>query len=236
MKKAANRKFKYFSLLLCLLLLMACKKESKEYTTVNFHLYNPVTLEAYSGVHVYIVRSKEPKSIILFNNKSKKEVIWEGITDVNGKASHSFKAFNNLDYTYYETVDENVFNNKYVYSRPFFGDLVKNTVNDGTYKIVNYTNYSFWIKNINCLNSGDKFRWRDKNLLLLSDSWGPWSPWTPDNYHYGCYEFLYTGLINTPQEIKLIEMEVTRNGVVSIIRDTVYLTGQNGIDTLKLFY
>ena len=76
MKKSAHIKLEYISLLICLLFLMACKKESKEYTTVNFHLYNPVTLEAYSGVQVYIVRSKEGKSIKLFDDKSKKEVIW----------------------------------------------------------------------------------------------------------------------------------------------------------------
>lgn len=210
---------------------MGCKKH-KNLTTVNFHLYNPVTNEPYAGVKVKVLQDKQTGGGL--NIGATTETIWEGVTDANGKASHSFKAKNGANFFYWQYVDQNFTQNpNYEFLiLPEFLPLEKNEVNEVVYKTVKKVNFVTWIKNTNCFNQNDKFRY--KRTSIVDDFF--WSYWTPsNNYFEGCFELMSNTHTHT-QDIWDIEMEVTKNGVTSIVRDTFYLTGQNGTDTLKLFY
>jgi len=222
-------------------MLFSCKKQNKEDTIVNFHLYNPVTNEGFSNVTVKIIEQKDVTPPLKLENKYEKKVIWEGVTDVNGKASYSFKTFKSDKYTYWQSVDVSFMNDKKIITQPDYGPISKNTSNTIMFKVVHDNiNYIWWIKNTNCFDNNDKFRWRKRSIMNIFDSvWRPWSPLIgspsyPDGYYEGCFE--YTLLHTYSQDIWDIEMEVTKNGITTIVRDTFYLTGQNGTDTLKLFY
>ena len=70
-----------------LLLLFACRRESKQETVARWEIVNPVTNAPYVGVAVKLVlrdyRGNSPKS----------EVIWEGKTNDNGIAEYKFNAY-----------------------------------------------------------------------------------------------------------------------------------------------
>lgn len=234
---------KFIKLLFVSILLFSCKKQYKEDTIVNFHLYNPVTNEAYSGVKVAIYELKDvtPSLAILPTSEYENNKIWEGVTDADGKASHTFSTLKKDKYTYWHYVDESFTEGKKKIEQPEYGPLVKNTNNKITYKVViDNLSYVRWVKNINCFDNDDKCRWRRKSIIDIYDSdWKPWSPLVgspsyPQGFYEGCFE--YTNTHTHTQDIWDIEMEVIRNGITTIVRDTFYLTGQNGTDTLKIFY
>ena len=225
--------------------LFSCKKENKEDTVVHFHLYNPVTNEAYSGVKVAVYELKDvtPTLSILSDSKYDSNKIWEGVTDIYGKASHSFKTYKKDKYTYWHSVDESFIAGKKKVEQPEYGPLSKNTINKTTYKVVHDNiNYIRWVKNMNCFDNNDKCRWRRKSIVDIYDSnWRPWSPLVgspsyPQGFYEGCFEHIYASTYTHKQDIWEIEMEVTKNGITTVTRDTFYLTGQNGTDTLKIFY
>ena len=220
-----------------LLFSFGCKKKSKELTTVNFHLYNPVTNEAFSGIKVSVLQEKNTSSG--FNSSSDIEVIWEGVTDAYGKAAYTFKAYNSTKYAYWQTVEQSFYFNSSLHKvfQPEFLPLNKNEENEIVYKVVKNANMVTWLKNLNCFDQNDQMRWRRKSIVDIFDDWSVWTPFSTSNniYFEGCYE-----LISNPhtykQDIWDVEMEVTKNGITSLVRDTFYITGQNGTDTLKLFY
>lgn len=222
----------------CLIISLGCKKH-KNLTTVNFHLYNPVTNEPYAGVKVKVLQDKQTGGGL--NIGATTETIWEGVTDANGKASHSFKAKNGANFFYWQYVDQNFTQNpNYEFLiLPEFLPLNKNEVNEVVYKTVKKVNFVTWIKNVDCFDQNDKMRYRRKDIADIFDNWTYWipivgAPSYPNGFYEGCFEHTHT--YAHTQKIWDIEMEVTKNGVTSIVRDTFYITGQNGTDTLKLFY
>ena len=236
MKKNIGIRLLFISLLFFCL---GCKKKSKELTTVNFHLYNPVTNEAYAGVKVWVLQEKNTGSG--FNTGSETEVVWEGVTDAYGKASYSFKAYNSTKYYYWQDAENSFVQDPalHLLQQPEFLPLNKNEENEVIYKVVKKLNYVRWVKNIVCYDGNDKFRWRRKSLVDIFDDWSQWvpligSPSYPDGYYQGCFENIYTH--TDTQDIWDVEMEVIKNGVTTLVRDTFYITGQYGTDTLKLFY
>lgn len=229
-------------LLFVSLLLVACKKEYKEDTTVHFHLYNPVTNEAYSNVTVKIIEQKDVSSKLQLSSEYETQVIWEGKTDANGKASYSFKGYKSDKYTYWHSVDESFMAGKKIIARPDYGSLKMLSNTTLSYKVVlDNINVVIWRKNANCFDENDKCRMRTRSLIKPWEyqwsEWGPQnSPIYPNNYYEGCSEYLSSAVGQLPQNITEVEYEVTRNGITTSFRDTLYITGQNGTDTLKYFY
>ena len=219
----------------------SCKKYSKELTTVNFHLYNPVTNEGYANVKVQITQQEDVTGAFQAESEYESTIIWEGYTDADGKASYSFKAMKKDKFEYWQSVDNSVLNSSVnvLLTQPDFMPLIKNEINNKVYKAIkNNVTFVSWIKNINCYNQFDKMRYRKKSLIAFSSDWGAWSPGTnnpfyPNGYFEGCFEL---GPNTHTQDIWDVEMEVTKNGITTSLRDTFYITGQNGTDTLKLFY
>ncbi|MCO5258626.1 MAG: hypothetical protein M9916_00585 [Crocinitomicaceae bacterium] len=219
-------------------MLFSCKKQNKEDTIVNFHLYNPVTNEGFSNVTVKIIEQKDVTPPLKLENKYEKKVIWEGVTDVNGKASYSFKTFKSDKYTYWQSVDESFMNGKKIITQPDYGSISKNSINKKTYKIVDYINYVFVIKNINCLNGSDQCRFRQKSIPCQEESWSAWSPFPVSgisSYYEGCFEYI-SEVVYSHQNIYEVEYEITRNNITFYLKDTLYIIGNNSVDTLKYFY
>jgi len=228
--------------LLCISYLLfictSCKKYSKELTTVNFHLYNPVTNEGYANVKVQITQQEDVTGAFQVESKYENKVIWEGYTDANGKASYSFNAMKKDKFEYWQSVDNAIKLNKEIIYQPDFSPIKKNETNSIKYALVNYVNYISWYKNISCFDSNDRCKIRRKSIVKDWESWSEWFPTAQSPYptgYEGCYESL-SNLLSHTQDIWDIEMEVTKNGITTILRDTFYITGQNGTDTLKLFY
>ena len=73
-------------------------------------------------------------------------------------------------------------------------------------------------------------QWRKRNLTSYGSNYSEWRAAS-----MGCYDNI-SAITTNRQDIWEIEMYVIRNGVTATIVDTAYLSGQNGIDTLKLFY
>jgi len=221
---------------LCVSLLLVgvgCKKKSKELTTVNFHLYNPASGQGYSGVKVSILQEKNTSEG--FNSSSETEVVWEGVTDADGKASYSFKAYNSTKYSYWETVDKSFLQNPSIkiLQKAEFVPLDKNEVNDIEYLYTIPASFVFDVKNVNCFDENDRFRYR-RNWVYGSqytDQFG-WTNWSQDQF--GCYE-LISNYSNYYNDILITQYEVERNGVLNTYMDTFYIT-PNFIDTLKIYY
>jgi hypothetical protein len=59
-----------------------------------------------------------------FSKEYKNTVIWEGKTDANGKASHSFKARKQDKYTYWHAVDQSFMNGVEIVEQPEYGPII----------------------------------------------------------------------------------------------------------------
>ena len=85
----------------------------------------------------------------------------------------------------------------------------------------------------------DRCKFRERSMIK-EEEWSAWKPsitsFYPTGYIEGCYEHISSGVGQTHQNIYEVEYEVTRNGITTSFRDTLYITGQNGTDTLKYFY
>lgn len=223
-----------------ILLLFSCKKYYKEDTVVNFHLFNPVTNEGFSNVTVKIIEQKDITKPFQLTNEYETIVIWEGKTDSNGKASYSFKGRKNGKYTYWTSVDESFMVGKEIITQPEYKPLTMLSTNDLTYKVVvDNINVVIWWKNTNCFDTNDKCRFRERDILK-SEVWSDWKPsitsFFPNGYIEGCYEYHSSSVGQLPQNITEVEYEVTRNGITTTFKDTLYLIGNSSIDTLKYFY
>lgn len=84
----AQQKINYTLIfLLGLLIIMACRRESKQETVARWEIINPVTNAPYVGVPVRLILDDYGV------NSPKTEVIWEGKTNSNGIAEYTFNAY-----------------------------------------------------------------------------------------------------------------------------------------------
>ena len=217
------------------------KKQSKNKTTVNFYLHNPITGEIFSGVKVKILMKEEKSSgPFVIGNSYKSSILWEGVTDMNGKASYSFNAYSNNKYQYWQVVDESFLNTNDPIIQPAYESLNKDQTNIIEYQLTKKVNFIRWIKNINYFDANDKFSYRLKGIVYPWEKWGAWSPYgtlteNPVNYFEGLTNF-QTETITENQNVWQIEMVTIRNGITTTKVDTFYLTGTVAVDTMKLFY
>ena len=229
------------ALLLSITSFSSCKKkQSKKLTTVEFHMYNPVTGEPFSGVKVGVAQMEQKSNgPFKIGDKYVKTIIWEGETDENGKASYSFYAYSNNKYQYWPLSDQSFMSSYNVVNQPMFDSFNKDQENKLVWQITNNVFYNLWIKNINCNDVFDKFRYSLRAIETIFSNTVFWDPIAIDNvpqFYTGCYEYKGSEIISSPQHIWEVTMETTRNNITTTKIDTFYLTGKNGIDTLKLFY
>lgn len=228
------------NVLLCFSLLplvIACTKKNN-LTQVHFHVFNPVTQEGFKDVHVKIYKLKDKLLM-----EEKKELIWEGYTDYEGKASFSFKAENNHNTLYVPDIDKSFIGDKKLAHEPStYGAITKGEDNDLNYKIVHRIQWIHHFKNIDCFDENDKVRWRYRDITISDDGmYSGWYPGTsihslsPSGYIEGCSDIL-TGTREDDQRVFISQLEVTKNDSTYLLEDTLYITGENGVDTLKLYY
>lgn len=218
--------------------LFSCKKENKELTTVNFHIHNPVSGEGMAGVKVAVYELKDvtPSLAILPTSEYENNKIWEGVTDSDGKASHSFKAYKKDKYTYWHYVDESVVKtgNRKLLSQPEYGPLQKEKTNKVEYTYTVPASFVLHIKNIHCYDGNDRFRYRRKWVYNSQyiNQFG-WTNWSLDQL--GCYDSDIGSNWDVYNDILVTQYEVERNGITNIYEDTFYISPYS-VDTLKIYY
>src|SRR5690606_7425387 len=210
------------------------KKENKELTTVNFHIYNPVSGEGMAGVKVAVYELKDvtPTLAILPTSEYENNKIWEGVTDADGKASHTFSTLKKDKYTYWHYVDESVVKsgNRKLLSQPEYGPLQKEKINKVEYTYTVPASFVGNFKNINCVDENDRFRFRFRKLYNTT-SFG-WTNWSLDQF--GCYEFTHN-YNNAYEDYLICQYEVERSGITNTYEDTFYISPYS-VDTFKIFY
>jgi len=224
-------------LFLAVLLLAACKKKSKEYTTVIWEVVNPVTNEPYTNMLVRLYEAKKK------NNGIEYKVLFEGKTNQVGIAEFSFKANLTSGYWYKPEINEgSLGHNGFDYSvlkqpSPSDESVKKDEENFIRYEIVPIANYYVHIKNVNCVDVNDKMRYRSNQIFTRpGDGYSIWSP-SPtltSGYFEGCYEYV-SPLRTNPSDSVIYEMEVTRGGITEVI-ELKFFRNPNSIDTVKLYY
>ena len=214
-----------------LVVVSACKKEFKTNTIVNFHVYNPISGEGLAGVPVRVIEQEDVSGAFQVSSEYKSTVIWEGITDQNGRASYTFNAKKKDKFTYWQSADIGYItaNNRKLLKQAEFQEEKKNAVNENEYTYTVPATYVLLIKNVNCLSQNDRFRYRVD--WLYNTGLVGWSNWSLDQF--GCYESLNvtTGF----NDYLIYEYEVERNGITNTYLDTFYIN-PNSVDTLKIFY
>lgn len=226
---------KYLILTLSIfLLLSSCKKlRSKDTLTVDLTCINPVDGSAFPGVIYTIYEVKDKFSMGLSINQ-KKELIYTGETDVNGKAYYEFDAIENSKFSYeiyFDYSDMDVPDGEYYLNKTRdFDYLKKNETNIYHFDILPYYSFVKRIKNINCYDTNDKMRFRQKKTHTGSGDWSFWGTLDQDYFH-GCTDMSY--LLSKPQDIYIYEVESTKNGIVNTYIDTFKMTA---VDTFKIYY
>jgi hypothetical protein len=223
-------------ILTVLLLLIGCRKESKEDTVVRWEIINPVTHAPYVNMNL---------GLIVKTNKGggpKSGTVWTGETNSAGIAEYTFNAYKNGKFSYVETVNlSSLGSNGFDYAvinRPGPQALKKDEVNVRKYNIIPYADFIIHIKDIDCQNSNDKMRCRS-NRLYSEPHNNDWSNWSPhqtatSGYWEGCQEYA-TEILNSPSDTILYEMEITKNGVTEVVYKKFYV-GPEKLDTIKLYY
>jgi len=218
------------------LLLISCKKlRSKAPLTVDITCQNPVDGSAFPGVIFKIYEVKDKFSIGLSVNQ-KKELIYTGKTDINGKANYEFDAIKNSKFSYeifFDYSNMDVPDGEYYLNKTRdFDYLKKNETNVFDFDMLPYFSFVQHIKNINCFDNDDKMRFRMKILNTGSGNWSKWGT-TYNHYFHGCID--ETNNLYKPQDIYIYiyEVESTKNGVISTYIDTFYMTA---VDTFKIYY
>ena len=217
--------------------LLSCKKKlSKEDTTVEWVVVNPVTNTPYVGVPVRL-------SLIDYGNNSGVEsgVIFEGVTNSQGRVSYTFKAYESATFTYWGEIDLNYFHatgQEYAtLKQPSPGEFNKNELNELRYEIVPYAQYFVHTKNIDCQGEGDKMRLRRRYIYTYTPSnFGNWSP-NPNissGFYEGCHEN-FNGPITGVSDSVIYEIEVTKNGITQTFLEKFYI-GPEQVDTIKIYY
>lgn len=216
-----------------------CKKKSKELTSVDIYLFNPITNEPYSGIDFKIgLYEKRDKYGLVYDFLV--ENIWSGKTSDNGKVIHSFRALKNDKYFYQLSFPSLPMNDfylagNYVTYSGFKNDdleIKKDQINSKTFGFIKIISTIRHFKNVNCFSETDQLRYRFKSSNL-----NDWTGWSNNlmNYGYGCIDYTESKR-DVPEGSYDFELEVTRNGQVNIVEYTFNLFNQNGTDTLNLFY
>jgi hypothetical protein len=231
----AHQKINHVLILLLVVgFFLGCKKESKEYTTVTWEVINPVNGVGYANILVRLYEAKKKSNGIEYS------LIYEGNTNNQGRAEHSFKANLNNKYWYRPEINEGslgVGGIDYAVIKqpsPSVYNVEKDEENIIRYEIIPYHNRQTHVKNINCQGSGDIMRYRQKNLYTGS---GGWTIWTPEHVLYeGCIDD-YSDIRSRPLDHIVTEIEVTRqDGSVENHIDTSFIEGGNNVDTIKVYY
>ena len=151
--------------------LLSCRKKlSKEDTTVEWVVVNPVTNTPYVGVPVRL-------SLIDYGNNSGVEsgVIFEGVTNSQGRVSYTFKAYESATFTYWGEIDLNYFHatglEYATLKQPSPGEFNKDQLNQLRYEIVPFVNVVRHIKNFNCQGNDDAMKLRERSLFSGSGNW-----------------------------------------------------------------
>ena len=213
--------------------LLSCRKKlSKEDTTVEWVVVNPVTNTPYVGVPVRL-------SLIDYGNNSGVEsgVIFEGVTNSQGRVSYTFKAYESATFTYWGEIDLNYFHatgQEYaMLKQPSPGEFNKNELNELRYEIVPYIEAVHHIKNLNCQGEGDIMRWRYKSIVTLSQNW---TNWISNTTTTGCVDYM-TGVNSMPMDKRVMEIEVTRQDLsIEHYVDTFILGIPGVVDTVRIYY
>jgi hypothetical protein len=231
----AHQKITYaLILILAGSVLLSCRKKlSKKDTTVEWVVVNPVTNTPYVGVPVRL-------SLIDYGNNSGVEsgVIFEGVTNSQGRVSYTFKAYESATFTYWGEIDLNYFHatgQEYAtLKQPSPGEFNKNELNELRYEIVPYVEYVRHTKNNYCQGNDDSMKLREKRLFSGS---GNWSIWTPDHLVVtGCVDFI-SSVNKMPMDYIVTEIEVTRqDGSIEHFIDTSYINSSGSVDTIKVYY
>jgi len=220
------------------LLLISCKKlRSKAPLTVDITCQNPVDGSAFPGVIFKIYEVKDKFSIGLSTNQ-KKELIYTGTTDVNGKAYYEFDAIKNSKFSYeifFDYSNMDVPEGEYYLNKTRdFDYLKKNEDNVFDFDILPYGESYTHIKNVSCFDSNDKMRYRLKYLYTGSGNWTGWQSPYAEDYFYDCYDNQFSVNKNPTDKI-IYEMQITKNNITTTILDTFY-RAPNTLTVFELFY
>jgi hypothetical protein len=136
------------------LMFTACKKVSKEDTTVEFQIIDASTQTGYANVKVAIYADS-------YKAKVTSELLWEGETDQEGKVKHTFKARTNYKIAYGFAADIQGISDKLnyelnVFSEPSPGAIKKDIDNVLVYNLLPYANVRLKYKNQNCQGVEDQ--------------------------------------------------------------------------------
>ncbi|MCO5269902.1 MAG: hypothetical protein M9897_13520 [Brumimicrobium sp.] len=233
----AHTKTYYVLILLALLFLSSCRR-SREYTTVEFIVVNPVNGEPFVGMPVKLME-ESGKS---FGSSGKE--IFEAVTDANGRALVTFRAKKGSDTWYYPYIKDEIlgvsgFDFAYL-KRPYMSSyfIKKDQYNEARYEITYFAYLRDEIKNVNCQGATDSLFLHRKYLELQYGS----KVYDGKVVHPGCYEYYTTSIDGAPTGYRVVFMgthiynyEVHRGGVVSFGSDTVKL-GKGEYGTIKAYY
>jgi len=211
----------------------SCKKYSKDLTTVNFHVYNPISGEGLSGVKVQVMEQEDVTGAFQVESEYETKVIWEGVTDTDGKASYSFNAMKKDKFTYWHSADINYIksNGRKLLQQADFQEEIKNSVNNNEYTFTVPAFFKLQYKNVNCQDNNDRFKIRYK-WKYNSSQFG-WSNWSNDQF--SCYDSGVSSLWNSYNDYFICEYEVERLGLTNTYLDTFYISPYS-VDTFKVFY
>ena len=233
----AHTKTYYVLILLASLFLSSCRR-SREYTTVEFIVVNPVNGEPFVGMPVKLME-ESGKS---FGSSGKE--IFEAVTDANGRASVTFRAKKGSDTWYYPYIKDEIlgvsgFDFAYL-KRPYMSSyfIKKDQYNEARYEITYYAYLKQITKNVNCEGSND---------TLIYHCWSDKKVYGPRYYNYtktptGCYEYTTGSHPDWPPGYALVHMgwhwvewEAHRTSGITYGRDSVFID-KNGLGTLEVLY
>jgi hypothetical protein len=213
--------------------LLSCRKKlSKEDTTVEWVVVNPVTNTPYVGVAVQLfLESKHNSSI-------QSELIFEGKTDNQGRCVTVFNSYVHSNHWYSSKVNLNWLGMEGVHywirKQPDVSSysIQKDKTNVLRYEILPYAEVVWHIKNMNCQGANDTMKYRFQELF--TSTYG-WTEWIQNEHTIGCTNEYYH--VNRISDKIVIEAEIIRaNSTIEYFLDTFLVGGTTNIDTIKLYY
>lgn len=239
-----HKKVNYVLVLFCLSIfsLSSCTKISKQDTTIEFVVRNPANGEPFVGVPVKIVEETAPHKLYQGGT------FFEGVTDENGRVSHTFKARKGSGVWYYPYIDESYFEGEYWYNwtycaRPEVSSyaMKKDEYNEALFEVTYYAYLKSIVKNINCMDDTDTLLLRqfNKDFILPINRGGY-------DYSYtftGCYDHETNGGVDGSPEGYFrtymgwhnAEWTAIKEGVVTHGKDSVFLEA-GSLGTLPVYY
>ncbi len=232
---------KYTTIFIAFLFLSCARYSPFGESTLEIHAYNPATGEPIAGVHCKLYELE----IKLSNNKIDSTLVFEGYTDqVTGKTQYTFLPKANKPGHTFDYVVVFDYDNMQLQPGNYQGLFVPNSVSVYFQQPIEYIpikiaptlNYIYHRENTNCLGSNDSMRYKVKFPHTIGDDFSTWVPGASLDYYYlGCAD-IYSQVISAPQDSVYWEIEVTRNGNTSIIRDSMLLDPTKVQDTIKIYY